>query len=90
MGTKVLYHVHMVPRNVPGAQQQWDQDWRRYGRRTSDRYLFYANSGSGRDYLLIDLVDDPGAHQVWDAAYAEYRKELEKTADDFVYFGKVK
>jgi len=60
--SKVLYHVHMVPIHVEGAQEAWNKAWARHGKRTSDRYLFYAYGGPRLGWLLLDVIDDPGAH----------------------------
>jgi hypothetical protein len=85
--SKVLYHVHLVPKNVPEAQDAWDKAWERYGKRTSDRYLFYAYGGQRLGWLLLDVIDDPGAHEVWEDAFREYRQQLEAWAQDFTDFG---
>ena len=43
IGSKYLYHAHMVPLNVNEDLHEWDKAWERgRGRRTSDRYLLYA------------------------------------------------
>lgn len=89
INSKVLCHVHMVPKNVRGAQDAWDKAWARYGRRTSDRYLFYAYGGPRLGWLLLDVIDDPGAHKVWEDEQRDYRLQLEAWAQAFVDFGKV-
>ncbi|WNO03979.1 hypothetical protein [Rhodoferax mekongensis] len=86
-GSKLLHHVHMVPLFVPEAYDQWLVNWENYRPRTSDRYLFYVDGGLAYGYLLIAIINDPGAHAVWQPQYAQYRKDLESIADDFFHFG---
>ena len=85
--SKVLYHVHMVPKNVVEAEEAWDKAWERYGKRTSDRYLFYAYGGPRLGWLLLDVIDDPGAHLAWEDEFREYRQQLETWAQAFTDFG---
>ena len=86
-GSKLLRHVHMVPLFVPEDWDYWTHQWSHGWPRTSDRYLFYVDGGLAYGYLLIAIIDDPGAHAVWTTAYARYRKDLEGIADSFFYFG---
>lgn len=85
-----LYHVHLIPKNVPQERAEWDALWakRRAWQRRSDRYLLYADGGR-HGYLLIALIEDPGAHTLWTAAQRATREALEIVAENFVYFGQV-
>lgn len=88
IGTKYLYHAHMVPLNVQAELQEWDKVWERgRGRRTSDRYLLYAYGGAREGYLLVAVIDDPGAHQLWAPQNRALRANLEQVAEDFCVFG---
>jgi hypothetical protein len=89
LGTKVLFHVHMVPLNVPEDHERWDKAWKRHGRRTSDRYLFHAFGGARLGWLLLDIVDDPGAHKVWDPEHRAVRAQLEAWAEAFTATGRL-
>jgi mRNA interferase YafO len=82
----VLRHVHMLPLHDPQQKQRWDQAWRRDGRRTSDRYLFYADGGARLGYLLIYIVGDPGAHDFLSSpsSYALLQR-FAQIADQFVH-----
>lgn len=88
-GSKLLNHVHMVPLFVPEDWDEWQRCWENSWPRKSDRYLFYADGGLAYGYLLIAIINDPGAHKVWSAPFKAYRIALEQIADDFFYFGKV-
>lgn len=57
-----LRHCHLIPLNDERALSRWKADFRRESRKTSDRVLIYAQDDE--DYYLIDVVDDPGAHQI--------------------------
>lgn len=80
---KYLWHVHMVPINMPDALKKWNKDYENYARCTSDRYLFYAENTPNRSILLIDHVIDPGAHQIWTPQYRPQLQKMEKVAEDF-------
>lgn len=88
LGNRHLRHVHMVPLFTPVAEQRWTQAWKRRGTRTSDRYLFYADGTPAFGYLLITLINDPGAHQVWQPQYRDFVEMIERIADDFHHHGK--
>lgn len=87
-----LYHVHLVPNNVQADRKAWNVLWsqkpRRPWLRRSDRYLLYANGGR-HGFLLIALLEDPGAHQLWERASQKDREDFEIVAENFVYFGQV-
>lgn len=89
--SKWLRHVHMVPIASPDALEQWDKNWQRSRARKSDRYLFYSDGGSF-GYLLLGVVNDPGAHQFLaepDSSDRLVLLEMEKQADAFYHFGKL-
>lgn len=89
--SKVLRHVHMVPLHDAEALAKWDQAWRRKppGRKTSDRYLFYCDGGKSYGFLLIYIVGDPGAHEVFLSTEAALIGSFEKCAEEFVNSGKI-
>jgi hypothetical protein len=85
---KFLWHVHMVPVSCPNALKQWDQDYERYTRCTSDRYLLYAKNTPNLSILLIDHILDPGAHSLWTPEYRLQLSKMEAIAEDFHFFKK--
>lgn len=83
-------HVHMVPLFEQNSIEKWDANWRKFRKRTSDRYLFYVDGGHF-GYLLLYIVNDPGAHTFLSDpsdAERELLREFERIADNFVHFGK--
>lgn len=86
-GSRVGRHVHLVPIATPGDIEVWNRAWRRGGRRTSDRLLFYAAGGVAHGFLLLLIVDDPGGHAVF--AERDLMSRLEAWADAFVAFGRM-
>lgn len=89
---KHLRHVHLVPNNVQTDRETWNDLWskgpKQAWQRRSDRYLLYADRGMGR-YLLISLIEDPGAHALWEKSHTATRKAFEVVAENFVIFGQV-
>jgi hypothetical protein len=67
---------------------KWDYNYERYRPLRSNRYLFFARCGQHR-YLLIDIIDDPHAHDVWEARFRGYVAALKRVADQFHHFGRV-
>jgi hypothetical protein len=49
--------------------------------------LLYADGTPAHGYLLIALLADPGAHELWKDR--ELVAELERIADDFHFHGTV-
>jgi Toxin YafO, type II toxin-antitoxin system len=90
-GSKVLRHVHLPPKSSSDGIARWQTCWRQQRNRTSDRHLFYVDRGLDR-YLLIFIVDDPGAHELLAHPTPEQKAlltEFERIASEFYYFGKV-
>lgn len=87
MNSTRLRHVHMVPLFSNDDQEKWNLAWRRFSRRTSDRYLFYADGGVREGYLLIDILDDPGAHTIWSPANKQILSNWEEIAEKFIIYG---
>lgn len=71
-------HVHMAPVQPCTDTDNWFELWDlgdpaktakpkpyRRSERTSDCYLMYAFGGDRHGYLLIDVLFDPGAHDLW-------------------------
>ena len=91
-GSKWLRHVHIVPLNNVEALEHWDAAWSRYRKRTSDRYLFYVDGGSLYGFLLLHIVDDPGAHRFLSTptkAEQQLLNVFEHIADKFVHYGTI-
>ncbi len=88
LGNRHLRHVHMVPLYSPADEARWRRNWR-YGReRKSDRYLLYADGTPAFGYLLITLINDPGAHTLWEPQNRQLVQLLERIADDFHHHGR--
>lgn len=86
-----LYHVHLLPQKQQHKRDRWDYLWARPRQRhdrTSDRYLLYAQNAAG-DYLLIEILDDPGAHLLWKPQYKQTLDDYIIVAENFVIFGDV-
>ena len=84
-----LHHVHMVPLNKIEDLKKWDaQMVKKHTRhkRRSDRYLLFADGGRF-GYLLIQILDDPGAHALWKNKAA--LKNYLTVADNFIFNGSV-
>ena len=80
----------MVPLNDELALLRWNTAWERgSGRRTSDRYVLYADGGTREGLLMIWIIDDPGAHDLWLPANKEYLSTLEDVAEQFCVFGRM-
>ena len=60
-------------------------DRHKYKLRTSDRYVLYAYEPR-HGYLIIDILDDPGAHDIWMARYTKL-PAYELAATDFCTYG---
>ncbi|MFC3816593.1 type II toxin-antitoxin system YafO family toxin [Lysobacter sp. GCM10012299] len=58
----VLRHCHLPPSHT-AALARWQKILSRKGRKTSDRVLVYVKRPDG-DFLLIFVLDEPGAHQI--------------------------
>lgn len=83
-----LSHVHFIPTDQ-AEQAKWLSEYNNRHRRklrTSDRYVLYAQS-STFGILLIDILDDPGAHSLWENRRTKLAG-YEKTASDFCTHGR--
>lgn len=58
----VLRHCHLIPLNDSKKLKIWYRDHRFRSRKVSDRILIYVQSGDC--FYLIDIVDDPGGHEI--------------------------
>lgn len=85
-----LQHAHMIPANVKASREQWDLQWklRRPWRRRSDRYVLFAHGGH-RGVLLIWILDDPGAHEIWNTRHLSLVKRFQSIASNFIHLGVV-
>lgn len=84
-----LCHAHMVPINTPHELTLWNLHWRLHRRRTSDRYVLYAQGGQAHGILLIAIINDPGAHDLWAASSKEKLAVFEHIAEQFCIFGQL-
>lgn len=50
--------------------------------------LLYADGTPSFGYLLITLINDPGAHTLWEVQNRQLVQLLERIADDFYHHGK--
>lgn len=75
-----LRHCHLVPLADPVAKARWAKAHKYGSRKTSDRVLIYAQSGD--DYYLIDVVDDPGAHEIMRMLDKQGRSFMQKCAEE--------
>lgn len=80
-----LYHAHLMPQNELLKRAAWDNFWhkKQRARRRSDRYILYAQAAN-KDFLLIALIEDPGAHKLWTPAWRAQRVSFEIVAENFV------
>lgn len=84
-----LYHAHLIPQNVPESRSVWDYFWgrpRERHRRRSDRYILYARNSLG-DFLIVGIIDDPGAHLLWEKQNKHHLDSYVAAAENFVVFG---
>jgi len=82
-----LRHVHFIPSDL-AAEAQWLADFadpHRKARRTSDRYVLYAWDPR-HGYLIIDILDDPGAHTLWKQRHKKL-PNYELAATNFCTYG---
>ena len=82
-----LRHVHMFP-SQRSDLDRWTEKYNSRGlrkTRTSDRYLLYAHE-ERHGYLIIDVLDDPGAHDLWKQRRTNL-KGYEQTAWEFAVNG---
>lgn len=86
----VLMHVHLPPVLDTERKKQWDQNWERYSRRTSDKALVYAKDGTDR-FLLIAILPEPKAHAISNMKTKEDKNLMERfaqIAEAFIYHEK--
>lgn len=76
----LLRHCHLIPLNDPPKLRQWEKSLRWKSEKKSDRILLYVQRGD--DFFLIDVVDDPGAHQVMKMVDSKGRSFMHKCAAD--------
>jgi mRNA interferase YafO len=89
--SNVLRHVHLVPLADTRALAVWNTQWRRRGRKVSDRALVYA---SDRTYghLLIYILKDHDAHLVArmeTPAHRQLMLKLARVAERFMHDGSI-
>lgn len=93
----VLRHCHLIPLCNKIALAQWEKNFARKRRKTSDRVLFYAqdpifdkpngeNLDLQRKFYLIDIADDPGAHELMRMSDAMGKRIMSKIADEAELF----
>jgi hypothetical protein len=93
-GSRYVRHAHMIPMNDADNLALWkkiyakNKKYNSYQPQLSDRYLIYANGGR-YGYLMMDIINDPGAHRIWTARFKAVRDHWEEVATDFVCLGKL-
>lgn len=84
--TYMLRHCHVVPLHNAAEKRRWAIEHKRRSRKTSDRVLIYVEH---RDqYLLIDVIDDPGAHEIMRMVDQQGKSFMQKCAEEahaFIY-----
>lgn len=75
----VMSHCHLMPKTDSAARDQWSRAFKRRARKTSDRVLFYVQDGE--QFYLIDIVDDPGAHDIMRMADRQGKAFMLKCAE---------
>ena len=75
-----LRHCHLAPIADAVARARWASAHRFGSRKVSDRVLIYAQDGES--YYLIDVVDDPGAHEIMRMTDRKGRSFMLKCAED--------
>lgn len=88
-GSSYLRHVHIVPLNDKEALARWNRNYENGDGNRSDRYLFYVNGGAAFGYMLLAVINDPGAHNIWAPENKDLLAEFERLAEDFYYNGVV-
>ncbi len=96
-GRRVLRHVHLPPDPPEQGQQpspafvEWEVNWQRRSRKTSDTSLIYAED-PGYGFLLIYLAREPQGHKLarMDTPEAElFMNQLADVAEQFIFSGTV-
>jgi hypothetical protein len=78
-GADKLMHVHLMPSVNKGDHDLWMKRWRLKrpaSHRTSDHVLVYVADDHG-DWLLIAILDEPGAHAIADMRTPENKATME-------------
>jgi hypothetical protein len=78
----LVWHVHLMPKLGTKNREEWQDAWEERGNRTSGAYLVYTDGGS-YGFLLIDVINDPKGHDVWDPEYKHTRELWQFIADAF-------
>lgn len=74
-----LRHCHLPPSSEP-AKTRWAAVFKKLGRKTSDRVLVYARRKNG-DYLLIYVLDEPGAHEIAEMRTKDHERLMRALAE---------
>lgn len=59
---RILRHCHLIPLLDKEENERWVKIFKRRGVKTSDKALVYVESEAGRDFLLLYILGEPGAH----------------------------
>lgn len=74
-----LRHVHLPPLIDAIQLERWNKQWKRRGRKTSDRVLIYVQDQQD-NYLLIFILPEPQAHAVAKMKTSEDKTLMENFA----------
>ena len=88
---RYLRHAHLAPEGEGERLLEWkihwdNPKWRHL--RKSDRGIFYAHARQ-QEYILIGLLEDPGAHEIWKKHGRPLRLKWEDHAEQFCVFNKI-
>ena len=90
-GKRVLRHVHLPPESDPDDIAQWELEFGRQSRKTSDTSLIYTHDQTN-GYLLIMIVKEPDGHTLVDMSTPEsvaLMEHLADVAERFIVFDEV-
>ena len=75
-----LRHVHLIPLSDAVQLAKWNAQWKRKGKKISDRALVYVADHKG-NYLLIFILPEPDAHRIAKMSNKEDRETMDGFAE---------
>ena len=88
-GDYALMHVHIQPQNLH-ARIKWFKAHQNRSVKTSDHVLVYTQNKHKTKFLLISILEEPGAHAIAEMKTAADREIMElfaSVAEDFINYG---
>lgn len=86
-----LFHVHLPPIKDAKALADWQAEWKKKGRKTSNTVLVYTHDDKG-NYLLIFIVREPHGHDFGEQTTPAHAKNMAycvKIAEAFRFNGAI-